>query len=125
VHHSIGGLVVYSVFEATFPRGHCVLSRLIDISLTPVIVMVIVPLSWARADREKIRANIMASRILVIATFIYPSEFDKKLSAVLIRSFSDKPITVKCYSLHQPLSSPWLYSILFCNPFFNTLILQR
>jgi hypothetical protein len=83
VHHSIGGLVSYSVFEATFPRGHCVLSKLMEISLAPVIVMVIVPLSWARAGKEKVKASIKATKILVIIAFIYPSEFDKPLLTVL------------------------------------------
>jgi hypothetical protein len=83
VHHSIGGLVSYSVFEGTFPRGHCVLSRLMEISLAPVIVMVMVPLSWARAGKEKIKARIMATTILVITAFIYPSEFEELLFTVL------------------------------------------
>jgi hypothetical protein len=106
VHHSIGGLVAYSVFEATFPRGHCVLSRLMEISLSPVIVMVMVPLSWARAGKEKIKASIMATTILVIAIFIYPSAFDEPLLTVLGQLFSDKSITVKCYNSPQLLSRP-------------------
>jgi hypothetical protein len=98
VHHSIGGLVSYSVFEATLPRGHCVLSKLMEISLVPVIVMVIVPLSWAKAGKEKVKASKMATTILAIITFIYPSEFDEPLLTVLGQSFSDKAIKIKCYN---------------------------
>jgi len=60
-----------------------------EISLTPVIVMVILSLSWAKADKEKIKANIMAATMLVITAFIYPSEFDETLLTVLGQSFSD------------------------------------
>jgi len=45
--------------------------------------MVMVPLSWARAGKEKIKARIMAITILVITTFIYLSEFDEPLLTVL------------------------------------------
>jgi hypothetical protein len=67
----MGGLVMYSVFAATSPSGHCVLSKLMEISFTPVIVMVMVPLSWARTGKEKTEARITATMTLVITTFIY------------------------------------------------------
>jgi len=107
----MGGLVSYSVFEATLPRGHCVLSRLTEISLAPVIVIVMVPLSWARAGKEKIKTSIMATRILVIAVFIYPSEFDKPPPTVMGQRPWDKVVKVECY---QPSSG-----------FVKTLPLQR
>jgi hypothetical protein len=69
-----------------------------EISLAPVIVMVIVPFSWARAGIAKIKASKMVTTILVITTFIYPSEFDEPLLTVLGQSFSDKAIKVKCYN---------------------------
>jgi hypothetical protein len=40
-------------------------------------MMVIVAFSWARIGKEKIRANIMATAILVIIAFSYPSKFDE------------------------------------------------
>jgi hypothetical protein len=75
-----------------------------EISLTPVIVMV--TLSWARAGKEKIKASIMATTTLVITAFIYPSEFDEPLLTVLGQSFSDKSTAVECYNLPQLLSRP-------------------
>jgi hypothetical protein len=54
-----------------------------EISLAPVIMIVMVPLSWARVGKEKIKASIMATKILVITAFIYPSEFDEPLLTVL------------------------------------------
>jgi hypothetical protein len=77
-----------------------------EISLAPVIVIVMVPLSWARAGKEKIKVSKMATTILVIAAFIYPSEFDKPLLTVLGQSFSDESTTVKCYNPQQLLSRP-------------------
>jgi len=69
-------------------------------------VMVMASLSWARAGRENIKARIMATTILVITAFIYPSKFDKILLSVLGQSLSDKSTTVKCYNPAQLLSRP-------------------
>jgi len=80
---------------ATSPSSHCALSRLMEISLTPVIVMVMLSLSSPRAGREKIKASTVATRILVITVFIYPSEFGKTLLlpcclANILRDFSSE-----------------------------------
>jgi hypothetical protein len=72
---------------------------------TGVIMMVMVPLSWARAGKEKIKASIMATTILVIAAFIYPSVFDEPLFTVLGQSFSNKSTMIKSYNPPQLLSS--------------------
>ena len=69
-------------------------------------MMVMVPLSWARAGKEKIKASIMANAILVITAFIYPSEFDETLLTILVQSFSDKSTRVKCYNPRLLLSRP-------------------
>jgi hypothetical protein len=41
--------------------------------------MVMASLSSAKAGKENIRASTMATTILVIADFIYPSRFDEPL----------------------------------------------
>jgi hypothetical protein len=82
-----------------------------EISLTPVMVMVIDSLSSPRAGNARIKANIMAATILVISAFIYISRFDETLLTVLVRSFSDKSTTVKCYNPPQPLSSPYRLTV--------------
>jgi len=41
--------------------------------------MVMVPLSWARTGKEKIKASIMATTILEITAFMYSSGLDETL----------------------------------------------
>jgi hypothetical protein len=41
--------------------------------------MVMVPLSWARAGKERIKAIIMAIAILEITVFMYPSRLNETL----------------------------------------------
>jgi len=77
------------------------------------MVMVMASLSWATAGKEKIKARIMATTILVITAFIYPSEFDKILLTVLGQSLSDKSTTVKCYNPPQLLSRPMFHFQIF------------
>jgi hypothetical protein len=60
--------------------------------------MVMVPLSSARAGREKIKASIMAATMLVITDFIYLSKSDEPLLTVLGQSFSNKSTVIKCYN---------------------------
>ncbi len=103
------------MFEATFPSDHCVLSRLMEISLTPVIVMVMLSLSSPRAGEERIKTSIAATRILVITVFIYPSEFDETLLlpcclANILRDFSSENKASNSFSkilAYTILSSPY------------------
>jgi len=92
-------------------------------------VMVMVSLSWARAGKEKIKASIMAAKMLVITAFIYPSEFDETLLTVLGQSFSDTQAKVKCYNPHRLLSRPCpaasQYQYLRCSPSISLLHFVR
>jgi hypothetical protein len=50
-----------------------------EISLTPVTVMVILSLSSPKAGEERIKVSTVATKILVTTVFIYPLEFDETL----------------------------------------------
>jgi len=73
---------------------------------TGVIMMVMTPLSWARAGKEKTKASIMVTTILVITTFICPSEFDGPPLAVSGQSFSGKRLRWNATNSRRLLSRP-------------------
>jgi hypothetical protein len=77
-----------------------------EISSSPVIVMVIVLFCWARVGKEMTKASTMANRILVTAVFIFPSEFAEHLLAIPGQSPSNESPAIKYYNPAHSLSRP-------------------
>jgi hypothetical protein len=77
-----------------------------EISSSPVIVMVIVLFSWARTGKETTVASIMATRILAITVFIFPSESADYLLVMPGQSPSNESPAIKCYNPNHFLSRP-------------------
>jgi hypothetical protein len=94
-----------------------------EISLSPVIVMVMVLFCWARAGKETAKASIMTITILVIAIFICPSGFTEPLYTALGQSSWNESAAIKCYNPPQFLSRPLSAYSLTARGIFETRLL--
>jgi hypothetical protein len=77
-----------------------------EISSSPVIVIVIVLFCWARAGKEMTKASTVASRILLAAVFIIPSQFAEHLLPVYGQSPWNESPAIKYYNPADFLSRP-------------------